>query len=123
MTLNRVPFIPPELETKRQEKLLKLATRVRATEVQFGTFCYPDDPERKKNKVFSVEWKSNDDVCTWIKFEYEFKLICVSVCATLRIHRTDVHNISIMTACKYIRRGGFEDLDPLRQHRTDGDRI
>jgi hypothetical protein len=98
MTLSRVPFIPPELEEERKKNLLLFATRVRATEVQFGTFCYPDDPERKRSKVFSVEWRSKgEDVCTWVQFEYEYKLICVSVCPSPSILRTDLYS-NIITA-------------------------
>lgn len=84
MTLEKTPYIDPDLEEERQQKLYKLQEQLRVDEVQFGVF-YRSYPNVQVNTVppraFSIECKLNFATRSlgWLSFEYDHKLIRIEV--------------------------------------------
>jgi RNA-dependent RNA polymerase len=84
-TLAKTPFTEPDTEERHQKKLAELAEQFRIDSVEFGVFYrdqYPvDDKQKLAPRSFSIEFKKdlvNDDV-GWLKFEYDHKLIRITV--------------------------------------------
>lgn len=77
-TLQRVPFVDPDIEEEREQKLAQLDHSLRITGVQFGIFY---TPPLQAARAFSVEWdhdcKIND--VAWLSFRYDYKLIRIEV--------------------------------------------
>ncbi|KAF5363416.1 hypothetical protein D9756_000381 [Leucocoprinus leucothites] len=84
--LAKTPYMDPDIEEAHQKKLAELADQFRIDSVQFGIFYrdqYPDDPKQRLSpRSFSIECNQdlvNDDV-GWLKFEYNHKLIRITMC-------------------------------------------
>lgn len=76
--LQRVPFVDPDIEEEREQKLARLDYNLRVTRVQFGIWYTPPG---QASRAFSVEWdhdcKVND--VAWLYFKYDHKLIRIEV--------------------------------------------
>ena len=85
LTLEKTPYVNPDLEEEREKKLRALEARLRVDIVQFGIFYRPmypsrdDDPLRPR--AFSIEWEGNyvQHSIGWLTFEYDHKLIRITV--------------------------------------------
>ncbi|KAF8151715.1 RNA dependent RNA polymerase-domain-containing protein [Crassisporium funariophilum] len=80
-TLQKTPYVNPDKEEERQEKLAKLDSTLRVAIVQFGVFHRPKYPTRSEEALsprdFSIEWERDyvKDSCAWITVDYDHKLI------------------------------------------------
>lgn len=85
LTLEKTPYIDPDLEEEHQKKLRALETRFRVDIVQFGVFYRPTYPSRNDERpcprAFSIEWERNysRESSGWLTFEYDHKLIRITV--------------------------------------------
>ena len=85
LTLEKTPYVNPDLEEEREKKLRALEARLRVDIVQFGTFYRPEypskDDERLEPRAFSIEWEGNyvKHSIGWLTFEYDHKLIRITV--------------------------------------------
>ena len=85
LTLEKTPYVNPDLEDEREKKLLALEARLRVDIVQFGIFyrpTYPSkDDEPLRPRAFSIEWEGNyvKHSIGWLTFEYDHKLIRITV--------------------------------------------
>ncbi|KAG6814591.1 hypothetical protein H0H92_000120 [Tricholoma furcatifolium] len=92
-TLDKTPYIDPDVEEEHQKKVWQLSDKFRVNVVQFGTFYRPgypaNDQEALKPRAFSVEWESRYDTDSeaWLSFEYEHKLIRIVLGSDMK-HRT-----------------------------------
>ncbi|KAF9481150.1 RdRP-domain-containing protein [Pholiota conissans] len=86
-TLSKTPYINPDLEEERQDRMRTLDTRFCVEEVQFGIFYrdrYPvTDKERPHPRAFSIEWPVNNDpyrgATAWLRFDYDHKLFRIEM--------------------------------------------
>jgi RNA-dependent RNA polymerase len=84
-TLSKTPYINPDLEEERQDKLRALETKFRVDAVQFGIFYQPRYPATENEplspRAFSVEWEREyiKDSSAWLRFDYDHKLIRITV--------------------------------------------
>ncbi|RXW18615.1 hypothetical protein EST38_g7238 [Candolleomyces aberdarensis] len=77
-TLDKTPFVSPDIEEKHAKTLWALEDQLRVETIQFGTYFRPEyDPEKKKGRAFSVEWEKK--YVAWLKFEYDHKLIRITL--------------------------------------------
>lgn len=78
--LQRVPFVDPDLEEEREQKLAKLNYNLRITRVQFGIYYTPPG---QSSRAFSVEWDHDCKVkdVAWLHFRYEYKMIRIEASA------------------------------------------
>jgi RNA-dependent RNA polymerase len=85
LRLEKTPYVNPDLEEEREEKLLALEGRLRVDFVQFGIFYRPKypskDDEPLRPRAFSIEWEGNyvKHSSGWLTFEYDHKLIRITV--------------------------------------------
>jgi RNA-dependent RNA polymerase len=86
MTLEKTPYINPDIEEERQQKMQLLQDQIRVDEVQFGVFyrTYPKVPSPTKRvppRAFSIECKLNYERASqgWLRVEYDSKLIRIEV--------------------------------------------
>lgn len=86
MTLEKTPYINPDIEEERQQIMHQLQDPIRIDEVQFGVFyrTYPKKPNPTKivpPRAFSVECKLDYASSSqgWLRFEYDSKLIRIEV--------------------------------------------
>ena len=85
LTLEKTPYVNPDLEEEHEKKLRALEARLRVDIVQFGIFYrreYPSkDDERLLPREFSIEWEGNyvKHSIGWLTFEYDHKLIRITV--------------------------------------------
>ncbi|KXN89587.1 putative RNA-dependent RNA polymerase 1 [Leucoagaricus sp. SymC.cos] len=85
-TLAKTPFMEPDKEEEHQRKLAELADQFRIDSVQFGLFYreqYPVNPNQRLGpRSFSIEVKKDlvGDEVGWLKFEYDHKLIRITIC-------------------------------------------
>ncbi|CAL1705570.1 unnamed protein product [Somion occarium] len=80
-TLDKAPYLPPELEEKREDILRKLSTSLHVDKVQFGVFYRrredgPDSSRRFSNE-YELSHRHKGAGLLW--FEYEHKLIRVQL--------------------------------------------
>ncbi|RDB21068.1 putative RNA-dependent RNA polymerase 1 [Hypsizygus marmoreus] len=81
LTLDKTPYINPDLEEERHQILWALQDKFRVDLVQFGVFYrpqYPSNPhEPLKSRAFSVEWEGRyvTESIAWLSFQYDHKLI------------------------------------------------
>ena len=73
-TLEKTPYLPPEIEETKETILRKLDVAFHVDKVQFGTYFREKYPG---GRSFSVEWQKQD--VAWLKFEYDHKLIQIKV--------------------------------------------
>lgn len=85
LQLEKTPYINPDLEEERQQKLWDLQDLFRVDAIQFGVFYrpkYPSTPkEPLKPRAFSVEWERKyvSESIGWLGFEYDHKVIRIKV--------------------------------------------
>lgn len=85
ITLDKTPYINPDIEEEHQQKVWDLKDYFRVDAVQFGVFYrphYPTKPsEPLKSRAFSVEWERKyvTESIGWLAFEYDHKLIRIKV--------------------------------------------
>ncbi|KAG7448123.1 RdRP-domain-containing protein [Guyanagaster necrorhizus] len=85
LTLQRTPFVNPDIEEEWKDKCRQLDLRIRVDAVQFGAYyrpSYPTSPKQKlASRVYSIEWERDYAVnsAAWLKFEYEHKLIRITL--------------------------------------------
>lgn len=95
LALARTPYASPDIEELHEEKLKALDPSLRIDVVQFGTF-YRDYPTSRvlpktapavkerpdSSRRFSIEWESRhaENSAAWLKFDYDHKVIEVTVC-------------------------------------------
>lgn len=80
-TLEKTPYLEPELEEKREEKLRKLDVGLYVDKLQFGIFYRrPKDP-MTASRIFSNEYEVShrDKGAGLLWFEYDHKLIRIQV--------------------------------------------
>ncbi|PPQ77522.1 hypothetical protein CVT25_011319 [Psilocybe cyanescens] len=85
LTLKKTPYVNPDIEEERQQKVWALDTKLRIDTVQFGIFYQSQYPEKKNvpqpPRAFSVEWERdytrNSYGC--LHFEYDHKLIRITL--------------------------------------------
>ena len=76
-TLEKTPYLQPELEEKREEKLRRLDRGLHVDKLQFGIFYRrPEDP-MTASRVFSNEYevRHGEKGAGFLSFEYDHKLI------------------------------------------------
>uniref|UniRef100_A0A0W0FPC4 RNA-dependent RNA polymerase n=1 Tax=Moniliophthora roreri TaxID=221103 RepID=A0A0W0FPC4_MONRR len=75
MTLQRTPFVDPDIEEAHANKVLQLDDKLRVDIAQFGVFF--KSPRAGSVREYSVEWQHDyTKISTaWLKFEYDHKLI------------------------------------------------
>ena len=89
LTLERTPYVDPDIEEEREKKLRALEARLRVDIVQFGIFYRPRYPSKDDEplhpRAFSVEWEGNyvKHSIGWLTFEYDHKLIRITVSLNL----------------------------------------
>ncbi|KAK0228867.1 RNA dependent RNA polymerase-domain-containing protein [Armillaria fumosa] len=85
LTLQRTPFVNPDIEEEWEDKCRQLDVRIRVDVVQFGAYyrpSYPTSPkQRLASRAYSIEWERDYAVngAAWLKFEYEHKLIRITL--------------------------------------------
>ena len=89
LTLEKTPYVSPDLEEERDRKLRALDSRLRVDIVQFGIFYRPNYPSKDgeplQPRAFSIEWEGNyvKNSIGWLAFEYDHKLIRITVSLNL----------------------------------------
>jgi RNA-dependent RNA polymerase len=85
LTLEKTPYVNPDIEEERDKKLRALEARLRVDIVQFGTLYRPTYPSKDDEPLhpreFSIEWEGNyvKHSIGWLTFEYDHKLIRITV--------------------------------------------
>ncbi|GLB34759.1 putative RNA polymerase [Lyophyllum shimeji] len=85
LTLDKTPYINPDIEEEHQKKVWELRDQFRVDAVQFGVLYRPKYPSRLEEplvtRAFSVEWERTytSDSMAWLAFEYNHKLIRISL--------------------------------------------
>ena len=94
VTLEKTPYIDPDLEEEHQKKVWELQDILRVDTIQFGFFYRPKYPSNDREpltpRAFSIEWEDNyaTESIAWLSFEYDHKLIRLkvfSICAILNL--------------------------------------
>jgi len=80
-TLDRTPFVPPDIEERFVKTVWALDESIRVQTVQFGTYFRETYPG---GRSYSIEWSKDYKTkgSAWLRFEYEHKLIRIKVSAT-----------------------------------------
>lgn len=84
-TLDKTPYINPDIEEEREQKKWDLQDLLRVDAVQFGLLYRPrypsNDREPLSTRAFSVEWEHNYETESigWLAFEFDHKLIRIKV--------------------------------------------
>ncbi|KAF8798201.1 RdRP-domain-containing protein [Phlegmacium glaucopus] len=85
LTLEKTPYVNPDIEEERQKKLRALEAKLRVDCVQFGVFYRPTYPSNEKEPLrareFSIEWEGNyaKHSIGWLGFDYDHKLIRITL--------------------------------------------
>ncbi|KAK0463788.1 RNA dependent RNA polymerase-domain-containing protein [Desarmillaria tabescens] len=85
LTLQRTPFVNPDIEEEWEDKCRQLDLRIRIDAVQFGAYyrpSYPTSPkQRLASRAYSIEWERDYAMnsAAWLKFEYKHKLIRITL--------------------------------------------
>ncbi|KZS90023.1 RdRP-domain-containing protein [Sistotremastrum niveocremeum HHB9708] len=75
--LKKVPWIPPEVSSKREETLKALDHDIQINKVEFGVI----DKEHPRQRIFCVEWQRHlidSDYCV-LSIEYQYKSIRIRI--------------------------------------------
>jgi RNA-dependent RNA polymerase len=88
LTLKKTPYVNPDIEEAREEKVSLLDTQLRVTAVQFGLFFQQEyEKTPLPPRTFSVEWESKYDSDSrgrgQLSFDYDNKLIRITVICAL----------------------------------------
>jgi RNA-dependent RNA polymerase len=85
LTLDKTPYVNPDLEEEHQKKVWELQDLLRVDAVQFGFFYRPKYPSNDREplspRAFSIEWEHSyvTESIGWLAFEYDHKLIRLKV--------------------------------------------
>ncbi|KAI6013327.1 RNA dependent RNA polymerase-domain-containing protein [Pisolithus microcarpus] len=81
MTLEKAPFIDPDIERERQKKLVALQDGFVVCKVQIGIFYRPDNARPSDPRAFSIEWEKDlvRKSMAWLNFEYDHKLMRIEI--------------------------------------------
>ena len=94
--LDKAPYMPPEKEEEREDKLRKLSLSIYVNKVQFGVFYrnYTNQAisSRRFSNEYEVSFKSESAGILW--FEYDHKLIRIQVRVSCSLWGTD--NLSVI---------------------------
>jgi len=126
-TLQKTPYINPDIEEERQRRLYGLQEALRVDAVQFGVFYRPEYPihadDPLKTRAFSIEWELTQSI-GWLRFEYDHKLIRIQVCL---ISNPIEHPLNELIAVAAWRRNDRKNwihcCNPLQQHIENWSRI
>ncbi|KZT71262.1 RdRP-domain-containing protein [Daedalea quercina L-15889] len=79
--LEKAPYLPPEIEEAREDKIRKLDTSLHVDKIQFGIFFRPADTTPTAGRDFSseVEISHRERGAGILWFEYEHKLIRIQM--------------------------------------------
>jgi hypothetical protein len=79
-TLQKVPFVDPDVERMRETTIMNLNTDIRIASVQIGVF-HPNP--YTQSRAFSVEWVHDciDQDAAWLRIHYDHQVIRITVCA------------------------------------------
>lgn len=88
LTLKKTPYVNPDIEEARHEKVSLLDTQLRVTAVQFGLFFQREyEKTPLPPRTFSVEWESKYDSDSrgrgQLSFDYDHKVIRITVTCAL----------------------------------------
>jgi RNA-dependent RNA polymerase len=80
-TLEKTPYLPPEIEEEREEKLQKLDVGLHVDKVQFGIFYRElyDLPEASRRFSNEYELSYKNRSAGYLQIEYDHKLIRIRV--------------------------------------------
>jgi RNA-dependent RNA polymerase len=77
-SLQKVPFVDPDVEQERERKIAELNDSVRIALVQVGVFY---SVPHSQSRAFSVEWE-HDCIAkdaAWLRMHYDFRVIRITV--------------------------------------------
>lgn len=76
-TLEKTPYLPPEIEEEREEKLQKLDVGLHVDKIQFGVFYRSSTDSPGASRRFSNEYElyHRDRSAGLLQIEYDHKLI------------------------------------------------
>jgi len=108
LTLKKTPYVNPDIEEARDEKVLLLDTPLRVTTVQFGLLFQQKYPQTERGplpqRAFAVEWESKYDSDSQrigkLLFDYDRNLIRITVTCTLPFFLPDLSFSSRMSRRK-----------------------
>ncbi|KAK1227232.1 hypothetical protein PQX77_009776 [Marasmius sp. AFHP31] len=90
LTLQRTPYIDPDVEERHAQKLFDLQCSLRVDKVQFGVFFRPSSGVggQAKSREFSIEWERDyvKESTAWLSFEYDHKLIRIKLGNSMTEH-------------------------------------
>ena len=80
-SLEKTPYLPPEIEEEREEKMQKLNVGLHVDKVQFGVFYRIPGDSPKASRRFSNEYELShrDRSAGFLQIEYDHKLIRIQV--------------------------------------------
>ncbi|KAI0703549.1 RdRP-domain-containing protein [Cytidiella melzeri] len=80
-TLEKTPYLPPEIEEEREEKLQKLDVGLHVDKLQFGIFYRkphdPPDASRRFSNEYELSYKNRS--AGYLEIEYDHKLIRIKL--------------------------------------------
>ncbi|KAG6336315.1 hypothetical protein ID866_2764 [Astraeus odoratus] len=81
LTLEKAPFIDPEIERERREKLNALDDSFVVAKVQIGTFYLPPKALPRDPRAFSVEWEQDlmQKSMARLYFEYDYRQLRIQI--------------------------------------------
>lgn len=108
--LDKTPYLDPDIEAERQDKIRKLGVRHRVDKIQIGLF-YRRSPGASRN--FSVEWEDSfiENSLAWLSWEYQHKRIRLQIGNPA----TEQRGSSIIIKFSNIRKLGVDDTSK-RKH-------
>ncbi|KIY50810.1 RdRP-domain-containing protein [Fistulina hepatica ATCC 64428] len=131
-TLQRTPYVDPDVEEEHEKKVFDLELSLRVDLIRFGIFYRPfyyNSPRSHLGRAFSAEWdKPCIEEVAWLRFEYDHKLIRVGnqstdeFGSTIAIRFASIQKIAICVEGKTFLY--FDLLTPpiferLQFHRTE----
>lgn len=117
MTLDKTPYLDPEIEAERQDKIRKLNVQLRVDKVQIGLFYRTSTGA---NHSFSIEWEGSfiENSTGWLSWEYEYKRIRVQIGDSM----TEQTGSSVVVKFSNIRKLGvnYDFGNPCKQKTVTG---
>ncbi|KAH9843166.1 RdRP-domain-containing protein [Rhodofomes roseus] len=96
--LEKAPYLPPEIEEEREDKLRQLDHSIHVDKIQFGIFYRPVDAKPTEGRAFSNEFEIShrEKGAGILWFEYDHKLIRIQMGDQMT--EQIAHNIAITFA-------------------------
>lgn len=94
-TLEKTPYLPPEIEEEREDKLTKLDVGLHVDKLQFGVFYRDraDPPEASRRFSNEYELSHKNRSAGYLQIEYDRKLIRIRVRPPLSFTRLMTNRI------------------------------